>query len=376
MSLFRSRARHAMRRRRALPAAVIGLAGAAAALAGVLVAGPAFAGHAGSGDGSMTVSPNSVTAGSSTQLTFTFAAPNGKDFGPGSIVTLVVPAAWTEPTSANTSVANVTHTTCAPAASFGIGPGPWTITVTQTCGGGDSFKIVYGPGVTAQPTAGSATFSAASRAGGTGSAVGLGSSPTVAVVAGSATKLGFVQAPSDAFVGSAMTPAVTVQVQDQFDNATTQSGGTSVTLTPTAGSIASGAGANANASGLASFNVVIFNATTLGVTLTASATGLSPATSSAFNVTVKVTTASAALTDTASDAGVGVKSVSYYYCSGYTGSCPSGTLIGTSTTSAGGYPMTWTSQPANGAYRVVAVGTDNVNNASSASAAFPVTVAN
>ena len=149
-----------------------------------------------------------------------------------------------------------------------------------------------------------------------------------------------------------------------------------MTLTPTAGSIASGAGANANASGLASFNVVIFNATTLGVTLTASATGLSPATSSAFNVTVKVTTASAALTDTASDAGAGVKSVSYYYCSGYTGSCPSGTLIGTSTTSAGGYPMTWTSQPANGAYRVVAVGTDNVNNASSASAAFPVTVAN
>jgi len=38
--------------------------------------------------------------------------------------------------------------------------------------------------------------------------------------------------------------------------------------------------------------------------------------------------------------------------------------------------VTWTGQPANGAYRVVAVGTDNVNNASSPSAAFPITVVN
>jgi hypothetical protein len=199
-------------------------------------------------------------------------------------------------------------------------------------------------------------------------------SSSITISAGAAAKLGFVQGPSDAYVGSAMTPAVTVQVQDQFGNAVSLNN-VSVTLSPSAGTI-SGGTTTTNSAGLASFSGLIFTATALGVTLSVSATGLSAATSSAFNVTVKVTTASAALTDTASDTGAGVKSVSYYYCSGYAGPCPSGTLIGTSTTSAGGYPITWTGQPANGPYRVVAVGIDNVNNTSVASASIPVTVAN
>jgi hypothetical protein len=349
----------------------------AAVIGGVLMAGPAFAGNAVNGDGTMSVSTPSVTAGLPTQLTFTFAAQNGKDFSTGSLVTLVVPATWTQPTSANTSVANFVHATCNPVASFSIGPGPWTISVTQACAGGDSFRIIYGTSsnITAPQTAGQALFSAASRAGSSGNASALGASPTVTVAAGPAAKLGFVQAPSDAFVGSAMTPAVTVQVQDQFGNPVSQSG-VSVTLTPSAGTIASGASASTSGAGLATFSGITINATALGITLSASATGLSTATSSAFNVTVKVTTASAALTDAASDAGAGVKSVAYYYCAGYVGACTSGTLIGNSTTSSGGYPVTWTGQPANGAYRVVAVGIDNVNNMSVASASIPVTIAN
>jgi hypothetical protein len=71
-----------------------------------------------------------------------------------------------------------------------------------------------------------------------------------------------------------------------------------------------------------------------------------------------------ALTDpSVSDAGSGVSSVAYYYCAGSSGSC-STTLIGSSSTSAGSYPVTWGAPlPADGPYRIEAVATDNVTNA-------------
>ncbi len=86
-----------------------------------------------------------------------------------------------------------------------------------------------------------------------------------------------------------------------------------------------------------------------------------------------------ALTDTATDRASGVQSVTYYYCSGFSGACTSGTgtLIGTSRA-----PRRATSRSRgaarrpNGAYRLVAVGTDNVTNTSTASASIPVTVLN
>jgi hypothetical protein len=199
-------------------------------------------------------------------------------------------------------------------------------------------------------------------------------STSTAVNAAAAGKLAFVQGPSDAFAGSAMTPAVSVQVQDQFGNAVAASG-TSVTLAPSTGTINSGAAATTNAAGLATFNGVTINNTALGLTLTASAGSLSPATSATFNVTVKVTTSTAVLTTSASDTGSGVKSVRYYYCAGYSGTCTNGALVGTATTGPD-YSVIWVGQPADGAYRVVTVGADNVDNASGASSPTPVTVAN
>lgn len=365
---------------------------ATAALAGsaLLVAGPVQAGAASSGDGGMIVTPASVVAGSSgNTLVFTFSADNGKDFAAGSIVTVVVPAGWTPPSATSTApgytTASASSGTCAPGSPAISGTGPWTIQVAQTCSNKGAFTITYGASsgtrVTAPSVAGATTFATASRNGASGSAVALFSgSPSVTVVAGAANKVAFVQGPSNAAAGLAMAPAVTAQLQDQYANPVA-TGGTIVTLTPSQGVINAGATASTNTAGLATFSGVVINTANLGLTLTASTPGLAPSASSAtFNVTVTVTNAAAALTSSPSDgSGAGVKSVSYYSCPGYSGACIAGTpwtLIGTSTNAASNFPVTWTSQPPNGPYRLVLLATDNVTNTSNASASIPVTVAN
>jgi hypothetical protein len=78
------------------------------------------------------------------------------------------------------------------------------------------------------------------------------------------------------------------------------------------------------------------------------------------------------LTATASDAGSGVASVSYYYCAG-TGCTPS-TLIGTSSTGPN-YSITWSAQPADGPYVLQARATDVAGNVGS-SANRSVTIDN
>jgi hypothetical protein len=203
-------------------------------------------------------------------------------------------------------------------------------------------------------------------------------SSAIVISAAAANKLVYVQGPSDASAGSVISPAITVQVQDQYGNAVAGAG-VGVTLGLTAGAIDSGASATTNGVGRATFSGVIINTAAAGLTLTASATGLTATPASApFNVTVAVSNG-AVLTDTASDgAGSGVNTVGYFRCSGYSGSCTSAnwTPIGSSTSSSGSYLVTWTGQPANGPYRLVVVGTDNLINASQPSASIPVTVTN
>jgi hypothetical protein len=83
------------------------------------------------------------------------------------------------------------------------------------------------------------------------------------------------------------------------------------------------------------------------------------------------------LTDTASDGGgSGVHSVAYFYCVGASGSCTSSNWvsIGSTTTSAGNWPVTWSPLPGDGAYQVVAQGTDNATNVSDPSNATLVSV--
>ena len=106
------------------------------------------------------------------------------------------------------------------------------------------------------------------------------------------------------------------------------------------------------------------------------APGLTAAVTSGTNPTF-VNNEAVNLTDAATDtSGSGVNSVAYYYCSGATGSCTSssGTLIGSSTTGST-YAVTWTTpMPADGPYRVVAVGTDVAGNVSASSPLTLVTV--
>jgi hypothetical protein len=84
------------------------------------------------------------------------------------------------------------------------------------------------------------------------------------------------------------------------------------------------------------------------------------------------------LTDAPSDSGSGVHSLAYFFCSGATGACTSvtpWTAIGSTSTSAGNWPVTWaTPLPTDGPYRLVAVATDNAGNVSASSAATLATV--
>ena len=236
----------------------------------------------------------------------------------------------------------------------------------------DTNGFVVFPAITID-TAGSGLTLTATASGFTNSAP----SATFAVVADAAHQLVFGQGPSDAFVGASIAPAVTVQLQDEFGNNVLTSG-VPVTLSPLAGVIDSGATANTNAAGLATFGAIKINTAAVGLTLNAASAGLiGTGPSSSFNITVPVSNG-AALTDAAADSASGVGSVSYYYCGGYSGTCDSSnwTLIGTGTDGLNSFPFTWNGQPANGPYRLVAVGTDNVTNVSSPSASIPVTVGN
>lgn len=75
------------------------------------------------------------------------------------------------------------------------------------------------------------------------------------------------------------------------------------------------------------------------------------------------------------DSGSGLASVQFFYCSGACNPFSGGTSIGTDTSSAGGWTVTWTGQPADGVYTIGARTTDNVGNAVN-SATVSVTVDN
>ena len=108
------------------------------------------------------------------------------------------------------------------------------------------------------------------------------------VVVGSASRLAFTVAPVTTTAGATINPAVTVTAQDAGGNPVTSfTGNVAVAITAgtgTAGAILSGTTSLAAASGVATFSTLSINKSGTGYTLTATASGLTSATSSAFAI--------------------------------------------------------------------------------------------
>ncbi|HKA58962.1 MAG TPA: hypothetical protein VKD28_10140, partial [Gemmatimonadales bacterium] len=149
---------------------------------------------------------------------------------------------------------------------------------------------------TANASAGVATFSTLSiDKAGTGyrlaaTAAGLApdTSSAFSINAGTATRLAFTVQPSSAVAGVAISPAVRVTAQDNFGNTATGFAGTitmAIANNP-AGGVLSGTIAVAPVSGVSVFSNLMINQPGTGYTLRATATGLTLATSSAFNITL------------------------------------------------------------------------------------------
>jgi outer membrane protein assembly factor BamB len=112
---------------------------------------------------------------------------------------------------------------------------------------------------------------------------------TAATTIGPATKLAFIQGPTNTAAGATITPAVTVAVEDANGNVETSDNATQVSLaigTNPAGGTLSGGSAVTVASGVATFPGLSIGKAGTGYTLTASSTpSYTGATSAAFNIT-------------------------------------------------------------------------------------------
>jgi len=154
---------------------------------------------------------------------------------------------------------------------------------------GNTFTILTGTAVTGNFT----TNNLPALAGGLTWQVNVGATSVQLVIVpggggGAATQLGFVTQPSNTGAGAAITPSVQVAVQDA-GGATVTTATNAVTIAignnPGGGTLSGTETVNAVA-GIATFPGVSINAVGTGYTLTAAATGLTSATSNAFNITV------------------------------------------------------------------------------------------
>jgi hypothetical protein len=128
-----------------------------------------------------------------------------------------------------------------------------------------------------------------------------GSDPPVA------TALGFAVQPSATVAGVAITPAVQVEIRDQFGaRLTTATGSVTVAIgTNPAGGTLSGTRTVAAVNGVATFNGLSIGQVGAGYTLTASSSGLTGATSAGFNITAAPVPTALGFAVQPSNAGVG-----------------------------------------------------------------------
>ena len=122
----------------------------------------------------------------------------------------------------------------------------------------------------------------------TATATGLASatSNSFTITAGAANKLAFTTQPTNKVAGFAITPAVTVTVQDAYGNTVTSSNA-SITVaigTNPGGGTLSGTKTVAAVNGVATFSTLSIDKAGTGYTLTAASSGLAGATSGTFNI--------------------------------------------------------------------------------------------
>lgn len=216
--------------RRATRLAVVASLAVASVLWG---AGAASAATAPSGYGTMTVSPQSATAGQTlTQLTFSFLiGDNGHDYPAGSSISIAVPTGWTAPTmtAGAAGVTSATGTTSCQPSGVSVSGMTITIALANGCNGAGSgttqITIRYGGGTSGSgvtPTvAGTNTFVTSSKSGGS-AAANFTTSPTVTVNAGAASQLIFTSAPSGATqAGSTFANQPVVKAADANGNTVT-----------------------------------------------------------------------------------------------------------------------------------------------------------
>jgi len=172
--------------------------------------------------------------------------------------------------------ATVTFTLPASGAS-GTFPGNATSATAVTDGSG----VAVSPTITANSLLGA--YSASAAVAGVAAPATFG----LANVAGPATKLAFLVQPGNTVSGAAIAPSVTVQVQDAAGNLVTGSTApvtVAIGTNPASGTLSGTQTVNAVA-GVATFGSLSIDKAGSGYTLTAGSTGLSSATSNAFNIT-------------------------------------------------------------------------------------------
>ena len=177
---------------------------------------------------------------------------------------------------------------------------------------------------------------------------------TETVNAAGANKLAFLQQPTATAANSTMTPAVTVQIEDQFGNVTTTGSDSTRTVSlaignnPSSGTLTGGAGVAA-AAGMATFSSLSINNPGTGYTLVATSTGLTnpTVTSNPFNINAANGSGTMTVSPITANAGSTGNSFAFTFTAN-NGNFPSGSQVTLLV------PATWTQPTTNaGAGNVV-----------------------
>ncbi|MGM0587392.1 MAG: invasin domain 3-containing protein [Bacteroidota bacterium] len=180
-------------------------------------------------------------------------------------------------TSFDASADNVTLSTTLTGTLSGVGSGSNNV-LDQAGDFSNGVADLTDLGLTFTGTAGSGTITATAGSGGSGT------SGSITVNVGSTSQLAISVQPTDAQSGSAISPAVEVQLQDAGGN-NVSSSGVDIDIAANQGTLSGTTTQSTNASGVASFNDLSIAEANTGYTLTATSTGLTGVTSNTFEIT-------------------------------------------------------------------------------------------